>query len=202
MGTVDRVAFVAVPPHDHERSGQGSLDAEAAAERLGQEDARFHVVRVDAKEDVASQIDVRAVGGEDAAAIFYASARAVASEGELVLQLDDRHLETADALADVALAVLEAVRGPVLIVLDLRSNAPDALARAELAELARSTIKALRGERAVEIIAAVRTTTIDEDRAAGRCSPFTGALLAELDETDPDEGIYASELVERVERSS
>lgn len=194
----DRVAFVALPLNGAElRGAQGALDAEAVAERLRQPDAGFVVVTIDPGDDVAGQIDdyVAEHGAPRDAVLFYASCRVTAADGELLLQLDGEHPETGDALGDVADALRESGAESALLVLDARHASADPLELAELAELARAAARA--GTPVVETVAALRGVSPAAEIGAAQCSPVTRALLAELDETDPSEGLYVSELVER-----
>ncbi len=194
----DRVAFVALPQNGAElRGAQGALDAEAVAERLRQPDAGFAVVTIDPGDDVAGQIDdyVAEHGAPRDAVLFYASCRVTAADGELLLQLDGEHPETGDALGDVADALREAGAESALLLLEARHSSSDPLELADLAELARSAARA--GTPVVETVAALRGVSPAAEIGAAQCSPMTRALLAELDETDPSEGLYVSELVER-----
>jgi len=196
---VDRVAFVALPLSGREQRGaQGVLDAEAIAERLRQPDAAFRVVTIDPGDDVAGQIDdyIASAGVPRDAVLFYASCRVIASEGELLLLLDGEHPETGDSLVDVADALRESGAENALLVLDGRHASADPLLLAGLAELGRAAAR--KGQPVVETVAALRGVQPEAEFMASACSPFTRALLSELDETDPTEGLYVSELVERV----
>jgi tetratricopeptide (TPR) repeat protein len=192
-----RVAFVTVLREgEGPRAQQSNLDAEALAERLRQEDAGFEVVLVEASDDLAGQIDdhLRQRATPPSVALLYVSADALGEEGEILLQLDPSHPDTADALSDIIEALAEpTLRGEdpeTLLLLDLRSQTEDPLQLAEIADLARQVAR--RSEAAVEVIVAVRPLA---DGPVSSCSPLTKAILAELDEADPALGVDSAELV-------
>lgn len=200
MSSPDRVAFVAsVTLGTDPRAGQAALDAEAVSERLRQPDADFEVVSIDAKDDVAGQIDdyfADRHAQPPTALLFYASARVALAGGDALVVLDDEAPDTGDALGDIAAALVDSSGGvPVLMVLDLRSSLTEASALADVNDRLRGAARAAGPS--VELALCVRS----EGAAAlgmDRCSPFTRAILSELDETDPADGLYADELVERV----
>lgn len=197
MSALDRIAFV---PALREGSGQGTLDVEAISERLGQPDAAFDIVTLDAGSDIAAQIDEHLAARASAprSVLFYTSADAVRSEGELILQLDPDHPETGDAFADMLEALTEpSARGEepqTLVVLELRHKSADPVYLSEIADLARRT--AGKATSPVELIVAVRSSQTVK-QGAPACSPLTRAILRELDDADPAYGLFASELAEK-----
>lgn len=201
MAPSDRVAFVTMSRGGSgPRDAQGNLDAEAIAERLGQRDAAFSIVMLDAGDDIGAQIDDHLSARSESppsAVLFYASSDAIASEGELLVQLDPTHPDTADALADIVSALTESslrpADGSTLLLLDLRSPSSDVLELAELANEARKVSRAASS--AVELIVSVRTRE-DESVASSSCSPLTWAILRHLDDADPEIGLFALDLVE------
>lgn len=204
FANADRVAFVTVLPSDASTAPDvGRLDSEAVMERLSQSDASFYVVPIDGTRDIAEQIDERLGDAADeppSTILFYASAEVIEADGEVLLQLDATHPETGDALSDIIDALTEpAMRAPdstTLLLLELRSKAEDAIDLATVAQNARQAVQ--RSNPAVELIVAVQGRKTGAEAAArSTCSAFTRAFLRELDETDPNEGLYAAELVER-----
>ncbi len=195
---VDRLAFIAVPRlRSDQRGAQGALDAEAMSARLAQTDASFAVVTLDPEDDVAGQLDDRlaALAEPPDCVLFYASSRVVRADGELLLVLDGEHPETGDALVDVLDALTASRARNAFVLLDLRAQGlpPDDLVA--LAEQARAMAQGAAG---VELAVAIRAVDEHAELLAQACSPFTRALLAELDETDPVEGLYAEELLSRM----
>lgn len=204
FANADRVAFVTVLPSDASTAPDvGRLDSEAVMERLSQADASFYVVPIDGTRDIAEQIDERLGEASEeppSTVLFYASAEVIEADGEVLLQLDPSHPETGDALSDIIDALTEpTMRAPeaaTLLLLELRSKAEDAIDLATVAQNARQAIQ--RSNPAVELIVAVQGKKTGAEAAArSTCSVFTRAFLGELDETDPNEGLYAAELVER-----
>ncbi|NUP10306.1 MAG: hypothetical protein HOW73_30010 [Polyangiaceae bacterium] len=200
MSSSDRVAFVIVlRGAAGSRAQQSTLDAEAISERLAQPDAGFEIIELDATDDLAGQIDdhLAARGATTTEVLLYVSGQAISADGELMLQLDPSQPDTADAVADVIEAITEReLRGDgasTLLVLELRHESDDPLVLAELADQARKAARAAQAP--VEVIVGVRPFDETEARA-GTCSPLTRAMLTHFDETDPSEGLYASELVE------
>lgn len=189
-----RVAFLACTALTSEiRGGQGTLDADAIRERLGQPDTAFSLHDLDAREDLAAQLEEQLVEASPEEALFYVSARATQADGELLLLLDPEHPETGDALADILGALREAIRGPVLAILDLRVDpSADELEPMEIARLAREAQK----ESETELLVAVRRMSEPSELNAEACSPFTRALLEALDSTDPRSGATAADLYE------
>ncbi len=199
----ERVAFVTVLRDGAGPSGgQSALDADALEERLRQPDAAFRVVAIDARRDVAEQIDEYLSSRADDPpphVAFYASAEVTESEGELLLQLDPEHLETGDALVDIIGELTDPELRPqgamTLVLLELRTRTvSDPVSLAELAALAKEAAR--NAPLSVELIVAVRSFD-PLVGAATSCSPLSRAILNELDDIDPTLGLYASEMVEK-----
>lgn len=199
----ERVAFVTVLRDGVGPSGgQSALDADALEERLRQPDAAFRVVAIDARRDVAEQVDEYLSSRADDPpphVAFYASAEVMESEGELLLQLDPEHLETGDALVDIIGELTDPQLRPqgamTLIVLELRTRTvSDPVSLAEIAALAKDAARS--APLPVELIVAVRSFD-PLVGAATSCSPLSRAILNELDDIDPTLGLYASEMVEK-----
>jgi tetratricopeptide (TPR) repeat protein len=192
----ERIAFLACTALTSEiRGGQGTLDTDAVRERLGQPDAAFTLRDLDARDDLAAQLEeVLAAGrGSIEEALLYVSARAMRAEGELLLLLDPEHPETGDALVDVLGALSEGLEGQVLALLDLRVDPDaDAFEPTEVARLARAAQK----ETGAEVVIAVRKMSAVNELNATACSPFTKALLEALDGADPRTGATAADLYE------
>ncbi len=188
-----RLAIIVSPAtSDDPRGQQGTLDGDAMRERLGQSDAAFEVVSLDAERDLAEQIDAlfdERKSGE-CSALFYASTRVSSADGELFLCLDPAEPDTGDALRDVVEVLRDRINGPLLIVLETWHEASeDPVASAELVDLARRAVRAAGSD--VEMVVAGRP---EADEPAYAPSPFTRAVLEILDESDPNHGLNAHEI--------
>jgi hypothetical protein len=189
-----RFAFLACTASTSElRGGQGSLDRDAIRERLAQPDAGFSILDLDARDDLAAQIEeaLAAHSAPPQAALLYVSARATRADGELVLLLDPEHPDTGDALTDIVESLREGVAGEVAAFLDLRVDLDaDDLEPMEIARLGRQAA----GDDVAEVVVAVRRLSEQDETNAESCSPFTRALLEALDAADPTSGATAAEL--------
>ncbi|NUO54881.1 MAG: tetratricopeptide repeat protein, partial [Polyangiaceae bacterium] len=191
-----RVAFLACTGSTSEiRGGQGTLDCDAVRERLSQPDAGFTVRSLDARDDLAAQIEeaLDALSERPTEVLLYVSARAMQADGELLLFLDPEHPDTGDALGDIVGALREGSGGAVLALLELRvTPGEDPLEPMEIARLGRQTAR----ECEAEMVVAVGKRTEAQETEADACSPFTRALLEALDAADPEAGATASEVYE------
>jgi tetratricopeptide (TPR) repeat protein len=200
MSAESRIAWVATPSHSPEaRSGQGTLDGEAVLERLGQPDLGFHVVALDASDDLAGQLDDWALSTVQAPAlsVLYVSAPVISVEGEVLLCLDPSDPTTGDSFADVLGSLVESTDGPVVGILDLR--APPSTDALTLASLVGEVREVVRGLEQAEVLVSLRAA---DEQDASACSPLTRALLEALDEVEPSDGLSFEELYERMAESS
>jgi len=195
-----RLAIVATPSLLSDmRAPPGALDGDVIRSRLPLPDTAFEVVDIDPSVDLAEQLDVlfddrRPAPGDEV--LFYVSAPAALSvDGEFFLCLDPESPQTGDALADVAAVFRDRVPGPVLLVLECR-HAPspdDPFRSAAVVTSAKEAVEPART--GIEMLIAARPAT---DGLEEYASPFTRALISALDDAEPEAGLTARELYERV----
>jgi tetratricopeptide (TPR) repeat protein len=195
-----RLAIVATPSFLSDmRAPPGALDGDVMRSRLPLPDTAFEVVDIDPRVDLAEQLDVlfddrRPAPGDEV--LFYVSAPvAVSVDGEFFLCLDPENPQTGDALADVTAVFRDRVPGPVLLVLECR-HAPspgDPFRSAVVVTAAKEAVEPART--GIEMLIAARPA---QDGLEEYASPFTRALIGALDDADPDMGLSARELYERV----
>jgi tetratricopeptide (TPR) repeat protein len=195
-----RLAIVATPsPLSDMRAPPGSLDGDVLRARLSQSDTAFHVANVDPTVDLAEQLDAllasrRLASGDEV--VFYASCPvALSVDNEFFLCLDPSNPNTGDALADVVAVFQDHVPGPILFILECRhAPAPhDPFRSATVVGAAKESVGPARS--GIELLIAARPS---DQRVETRTSPFTGALIAALDDSDAQFGLLARTLYERV----
>ncbi|UQA55884.1 tetratricopeptide repeat protein [Polyangium aurulentum] len=195
-----RLAIVATPSLLSDmRAPPGALDGDVIRSRLPLPDTAFEVVDIDPRVDLAEQLDVlfddrRPAPGDEV--LFYVSAPAALSvDGEFFLCLDPESPQTGDALADVAAVFRDRVPGPVLLVIECRHvpSPDDPFRSAAVVTSAKEAVEPART--GIEMLIAARPAT---DGLEEYASPFTRALISALDDAEPDTGLTARELYERV----
>jgi tetratricopeptide (TPR) repeat protein len=195
-----RLAIVATPSLLSDmRAPPGALDGDVIRSRLPLPDTAFEVFDIDPRVDVAEQLDVlfdarRPAPGDEV--LFYVSASvALSIDNEFFLCLDPESPQTGDALADVAAVFRDRVPGPVLFVLECRHapSSDDPFRSAAIVTSAKEAVEPART--GIELLIAARPAT---DGLEEYASPFTRALISALDDAEPEAGLSAHKLYERV----
>jgi hypothetical protein len=195
-----RLAIVATPSLLSDmRAPPGALDGDVLRSRLPLDDTTFEVVDIDPSIDLAEQLDTlfaeRKPGPEDEVLFYVSSPVAVSVDGEFFLCLDPENPQTGDALADVVAVFQDHVSGPTLFVLECRhAPAPaDPFRSATVVAAAKESVSPARS--GIELLIAARPSTPGIET---HLSPFTGALIRALDDSDATLGLLARTLYERI----
>jgi tetratricopeptide (TPR) repeat protein len=195
-----RLAIVATPAiSSDQRPVPGALDGDVVRARLPLPDTSFEVVDLDPEQDLAEQLerlfDERRPGPSDLVLFYASSAVALSNAGELFVCLDPENPDVGDSLHDITAVFEEHMHGPVLFVLELRHvpHPDDPFRSATIVAAAKGAIRApVTG---IEALIAARLTPMEvEDHT----SPFTRALIAALEEADPDKGLLAEVVYEQI----
>jgi tetratricopeptide (TPR) repeat protein len=193
-----RLSIFATPPHLSAASAPpGALEGRLLRSRLGNEDTALELLQTDPGQDLAEQLDKmlteRAPGLRDAVLLYAACPVLLSVESELFLCLDPAQPLVGDALADVAAVLRERAPGPTLLVLDLLDVKANERKRGEA--IVRAVERAVDAAgKAIEVLLSVRAPG-----GESRPSPFSEALVMELDVADKAQGLTARALFERVQ---
>lgn len=195
-----RLAIVATPsPLSDMRAPPGALDGDVLRARLSLPDTAFQVANIDPTVDLAEQLDAllasRRLGSGDEVVFYASSPVALSVDNEFFLCLDPSNPTTGDALADVVAVFQDHVPGPILFILECRhAPAPhDPFRSATVVGAAKESVGPARS--GIELLIAARPS---DQRVETHASPFTGALVAALDDSDAQFGLLARTLYERV----